>query len=74
MTAQLYEEIENIENTILYGSPENIYGIVAFNIDGVNAHDVAKILDELKIYVYEVVITVQSLQYGIWGHTILEEQ
>ncbi len=48
LTAQLYEEIENIENTILYGSPENIYGIVAFNIDGVNAHDVAKILDELK--------------------------
>ena len=41
-------EIDDIENTIVYGSPENIYGIVAFNIDGVNAHDVAKILDELK--------------------------
>ncbi len=48
LTAKLYEEINNIENTIVYGSPENIYGIVAFNIDGVNAHDVAKILDELK--------------------------
>lgn len=48
LTAQLYDEIDNIENTIVYGSPENIYGIVAFNIDGVNAHDVAKILDELK--------------------------
>ena len=48
LTAQLFQEINDIENTIVYGSPENIYGIVAFNIDGVNAHDVAKILDELK--------------------------
>ena len=48
LTAMLYKEINDIENTIVYGSPENIYGIVAFNIDGVNAHDVAKILDELK--------------------------
>ena len=48
LTAQLFQEISDIDNTIVYGSPENIYGIVAFNIDGVNAHDVAKILDELK--------------------------
>jgi cysteine desulfurase / selenocysteine lyase len=48
LTSQLFQEINDIENTIVYGSPENIYGIVAFNIDGVNAHDVAKILDELK--------------------------
>jgi len=48
LTAQLFQEIDDIGNTIVYGSPENIYGIVAFNIDGVNAHDVAKILDELK--------------------------
>ncbi len=48
LTQQLFQEINDIENTIVYGSPENIYGIVAFNIDGVNAHDVAKILDELK--------------------------
>lgn len=48
LTSALYKEISDIDNTILYGSPENIYGIVAFNIDGVNAHDVAKILDELK--------------------------
>jgi cysteine desulfurase / selenocysteine lyase len=48
LTAQLFQEINDIGNTIVYGSPENIYGIVAFNIDGVNAHDVAKILDELK--------------------------
>jgi cysteine desulfurase / selenocysteine lyase len=48
LTAQLFQEINDIGNTIVYGSPENIYGIVAFNIDGVNAHDVAKILDEQK--------------------------
>jgi cysteine desulfurase/selenocysteine lyase len=48
LTSKLFQEINDINNTIVYGSPENIYGIVAFNIDGVNAHDVAKILDELK--------------------------
>lgn len=48
LTAQLFQEINDIGNTIVYGSPENIHGIVAFNINGVNAHDVAKILDELK--------------------------
>jgi cysteine desulfurase/selenocysteine lyase len=48
LTQNLYNEVSEIDNTIVYGSPENIYGIVAFNIDGVNAHDVAKILDELK--------------------------
>jgi cysteine desulfurase/selenocysteine lyase len=48
LTKKLYQEIVDIDNTIVYGSPENIYGIVAFNIDGVNAHDVAKILDEIK--------------------------
>ena len=48
LTLQLFQEINNIDNTTIYGSPENIYGIVSFNIDGVNAHDVAKILDELK--------------------------
>lgn len=48
LTAKLFKEVNDIENTIVYGSPENIYGIVAFNIDGVNAHDVAKILDEVK--------------------------
>ncbi len=48
LTARLFHEINDIGNSMVYGSPENIYGIVAFNIDGVNAHDVAKILDELK--------------------------
>jgi len=48
LTSQLFQEINNIDNTIIYGNPENIYGIVSFNIGGVNAHDIAKILDELK--------------------------
>ncbi|MBP2045883.1 cysteine desulfurase [Methanobacterium aggregans] len=48
LTDLMFEGVSSIDNTIVYGSPENIYGILAFNIDGVNAHDVAKILDELK--------------------------
>jgi cysteine desulfurase/selenocysteine lyase len=44
----LYNDIEDIERAKLYGSPENIYGIVSFNIDGINPHDLAKILDEVK--------------------------
>ncbi|HEX3013343.1 MAG TPA: aminotransferase class V-fold PLP-dependent enzyme, partial [Methanobacterium sp.] len=40
--------INDIDNTICYGNPENIHGIVAFNVEGMNSHDVAKILDELK--------------------------
>lgn len=48
LTDMMYEGVSSLDNTMVYGSPENIYGIVAFNIDGVNAHDVAKILDELK--------------------------
>ena len=42
----MFSEIENIKNIIVYGSPENIYDMVGFNISGVNPHDVAKILDE----------------------------
>jgi cysteine desulfurase / selenocysteine lyase len=48
LTQMLYHEIQNIEKTKVYGSPENIYGIVSFNIDGINPHDLAKILDEVK--------------------------
>lgn len=48
LTDMMYEGVSSLDNTMVYGSPENIYGIVAFNIDGVNPHDVAKILDELK--------------------------
>jgi cysteine desulfurase/selenocysteine lyase len=48
MTKIMYQEIHDIENAHVYGSPENIYGIVSFNIDNINPHDLAKILDEIK--------------------------
>ena len=48
LTQMLYNDIEDIERAKVYGSPENIYGIVSFNIDGINPHDLAKILDEVK--------------------------
>jgi cysteine desulfurase/selenocysteine lyase len=48
LTRYMYERINDIDNTICYGDPENIHGIVAFNIEGMNSHDVAKILDEIK--------------------------
>lgn len=48
LTKYMYDELSSIDNILLYGNPENIHGIVAFNIDGMNSHDVAKILDEIK--------------------------
>jgi cysteine desulfurase/selenocysteine lyase len=48
LTKYMFELINDIENTICYGNPENIHGILAFNIECMNSHDVAKILDELK--------------------------
>lgn len=30
----------------IYGSPENIYGIVSFNINNIKPHDLAKVLQE----------------------------
>lgn len=48
LTKYLFDQINSIENTVCYGNPENIHGIVAFNVKGMNSHDVAKILDELK--------------------------
>ena len=48
ITKIMYQEILDIENARVYGSPENIYGIVSFNIDNINPHDLAKILDEVK--------------------------
>ncbi len=48
LTKYMYDGINAIDNTICYGNPENIHGIVAFNIDGMNSHDVSKILDEIK--------------------------
>ncbi len=48
LTKIMYQEIQEIENVRIYGSPENIYGIVSFNIDNINPHDLAKILDEVN--------------------------
>ena len=48
LTKFMYNEIKEIENSIVYGHPEAIYDMVGFNISGVNCHDVAKILDEQK--------------------------
>ncbi len=46
LTQLLYKRLHNMEGATVYGIPENIYGIVSFNIDGINPHDLAKILDE----------------------------
>lgn len=46
LTQLMFSEIENIKKVSVYGHPENIYDMVGFNINGVNSHDVAKILDE----------------------------
>ncbi|MDI6643883.1 MAG: cysteine desulfurase [Methanobacteriaceae archaeon] len=48
LTKLMFEEIYDIKNTICYGDPENIYGITSFNINNMNSHDVAKILDETR--------------------------
>jgi cysteine desulfurase/selenocysteine lyase len=48
LTRILYHQLKDLEGINVYGSPENIYGIVSFNIDGINPHDLAKILDETK--------------------------
>lgn len=48
LTMYMFDQINTIENTICYGDPENIYGILSFNISNINPHDVAKILDEVK--------------------------
>ena len=48
LTKYMFDKINSIDNTICYGNPDNIHGIVAFNVEGMNSHDVAKILDELK--------------------------
>jgi cysteine desulfurase / selenocysteine lyase len=48
LTQLMYKGIENVESAKIFGSPENIYGIVSFNINNINPHDLAKILDETK--------------------------
>ncbi|MBU4536089.1 MAG: cysteine desulfurase [Euryarchaeota archaeon] len=47
-TRLLYDSLVKLENVTCYGDPQNIYGIVSFNINNMNPHDVAKILDEVK--------------------------
>jgi cysteine desulfurase/selenocysteine lyase len=46
ITKMMFEGINEIENSLVYGYPEDIYDMVGFNINDVNCHDVAKILDE----------------------------
>jgi cysteine desulfurase/selenocysteine lyase len=48
LTKELYSELSRIENVTCYGDPQNIYGIVSFNINNMHPHDVAKILDEVR--------------------------
>ncbi|MGZ7042970.1 MAG: aminotransferase class V-fold PLP-dependent enzyme [Methanobacterium sp.] len=48
LTKYMFDEINAISRTICYGDPENIHGIVGFNVENMNSHDVAKILDEIK--------------------------
>lgn len=48
LTKELYSILNSIENVTCYGEPQNIYGIVSFNINNMHPHDVAKILDEIR--------------------------
>ncbi len=48
LTKELYSTMALIENVTCYGDPQNIYGIVSFNINNMHPHDVAKILDEVR--------------------------
>jgi cysteine desulfurase/selenocysteine lyase len=48
LTEELYTALSSINNVKCYGDPQNIYGIVSFNINNMNPHDVAKILDEIR--------------------------
>lgn len=47
LTQEMYNGLSNIENVTCYGDPQNIYGIVSFNINNMHPHDVAKIVDEI---------------------------
>ncbi|MGB9838742.1 cysteine desulfurase [Methanothermobacter sp.] len=46
MTEKLYSEVSSIDKIRCHGDPQNIYGILSFNIDNMDPHDVAKLLDE----------------------------
>lgn len=43
---QLIEGISNVNGISYYGDRDNMDSIVSFNINGINSHDLAKILDE----------------------------
>ncbi|MGL4670026.1 MAG: aminotransferase class V-fold PLP-dependent enzyme, partial [Methanobacteriaceae archaeon] len=43
---QLIEGISKIPGLNYYGNKDNIDSIVSFNLNGINSHDLAKILDE----------------------------
>lgn len=46
MTEELHATVSSIDGIECYGDPQNIYGILSFNINKMDPHDVAKILDE----------------------------
>ena len=46
LTRKLYKSIIEIDKVECYGSPQNIYGIVSFNVDNISPDDVARKLDE----------------------------
>ncbi|NLU03764.1 MAG: cysteine desulfurase [Methanothermobacter sp.] len=46
MTEELHATVSSIDGIECYGDPQNIYGILSFNINNMDPHDVAKILDE----------------------------
>jgi cysteine desulfurase/selenocysteine lyase len=46
MTEELHSTLSAIDGVECYGDPQNIYGILSFNINNMDPHDVAKILDE----------------------------
>lgn len=46
LTKYLYYELANVSGITLYGDPENLHGIVSFNLNEANPHDLSKILDE----------------------------
>ncbi|KZX10974.1 cysteine desulfurase [Methanobrevibacter filiformis] len=46
LTKMLYKGLQANGNVTIYGNPNNIHGIVSFNINGLNPYDVGKILDE----------------------------
>jgi peptidase E len=46
LTKKIWNNLSNIKGLTIYGNPKNTNSIVSFNIDGINPHDISKILDE----------------------------